>query len=66
MNHKAVLRLMNRLNIHSIAQKRKILKKMTGLDTYHRYEHVLNREFSASQPNQKWVKDITYVDTQQD
>ena len=65
INHKAVLRLMNSMNIHSVARKRKIYKKVTELDTYHRYENVLNREFSASQPNQKWVTDITYIDTQQ-
>ena len=50
IKHKAVLRLMNRLNIHSVARKRKLYKKMTELDTYHRYENVLNREFTASQP----------------
>jgi len=26
---------------------------------------VLQRDFSASQPNQKWVTDITYIATQQ-
>ena len=65
INHKAVLRLMNKLNIHSVARKRKIYKKITELGTYHRYENVLNREFIASHPNQKWVTDITYIDTQQ-
>lgn len=65
INHKAVLRLMNRMNIHSIARKRKIYKKVTDLGTYHHYENVLNREFTASQPNQKWVTDITYIATQE-
>ena len=65
INHKAVLRLMSRMNIHSVARKRKIYKKVTELGTYHRYENVLNREFIADQPNQKWVTDITYIDTQQ-
>ena len=65
INHKAVLRLMNCLNIRSIARKRRIFKQMAGLGIYHRYENVLNREFTASQPNQKWVTDITYVSTQQ-
>jgi len=65
INHKAVLRLMNRLNIHSVARKRKLYKKMKELDTYHRYENVLNRQFAASRPNQKWVTDITYIATQQ-
>ena len=31
INHKAVLRLMNKLNIRSIARKRKIYKKVTEL-----------------------------------
>ncbi len=65
INHKAVLRLMNKLNIHSIARKRKIYKNMTKLDTYHRYENVLNRDFTATKPNQKWVTDVTYLLTQQ-
>ena len=65
INHKAVLRLMNCMNIRSVARKRKIYKKVTELGTYHRYENVLNRQFTASQPNQKWVTDITYIATQQ-
>ena len=47
INHKAVLRLMNRLGIHSVARKRKIYRKMSQLDIYHRYENLLNREFHS-------------------
>jgi putative transposase len=65
INHKAVLRMMNNLQIHSIARKRRIFKRLTELETYHRYDNLLNREFTASRPNQKWVTDITYVSTQQ-
>jgi transposase InsO family protein len=65
INHKAVLRLMTSLNISSIARKRRVFRRMTDLGTYHRYENVLNRQFTASQPNQKWVTDVTYVATQQ-
>jgi transposase InsO family protein len=65
INHKTVMRLMNKLNIHSVVRKRKNYQKVTGLDTYHRYENILNRNFTANQPNQKWVTDITYVSTQQ-
>lgn len=65
INHKAVLRLMNKLNLHSIARKRKPYKKVTDLGTYHRYDNLLNREFTATRPNQKWVTDITFVSTQQ-
>ena len=64
INHKAVLRLMKKLNIRSVARKRKPYKKMTELGTYHRYENILNRDFSAEKANQKWVTDITYVLTQ--
>ena len=64
INHKAVLRLMQKMNICSVARKRKPFEKVTQLDTYHRYENVLNRDFSASKPNQKWVTDISYVYTQ--
>ena len=65
INHKAVLRIMNLLQIHSIARKRRMFKRLAELETYHRYDNLLNREFTASRPNQKWVTDITYVSTQQ-
>jgi putative transposase len=65
VNHKAVLRLMRNLNIQSIARKRKNFKKMSELGIYHRYENVLNRDFSATRANQKWVTDVTYISTQQ-
>jgi len=65
INPKAVLRLMNKLNIHSIARKRKLARKVSELETYHRYPNVLNREFTATKPNQKWVTDVTYLLTQQ-
>jgi putative transposase len=64
INHKAVLRLMQKMNIRSVVRKRKPYKKMSQLDSYHRYENVLDRDFSASKPNQKWVTDISYVLTQ--
>jgi len=65
INHKAVLRLMNKLNIHSIVRKRKPYKKATPLETYHCYDNLLNRAFIATRPNQKWVTDVTFVATQQ-
>lgn len=65
INHKAVLRLMKKMNIRSIARKRKPYKKMSQLDIYHRYSNILDRDFTATKPNQKWVTDITYVLTQQ-
>ena len=65
INHKAVLRLMNKMHIRSVARKRKPDKKMSQLDIYHRYDSILDRDFQATEPNQKWVTDITYILTQQ-
>lgn len=65
INHKAVLRLMNKMGIRSIARKRKIYRKLDQCQGYHRYENVLNRNFTARQPNTKWATDITYIRTQQ-
>lgn len=65
INHKAVLRLMRKGNIRSCARQRTPYRKLQTLETYHRYPNVLNRDFGASRPNQKWVTDITYIRTQQ-
>ena len=46
-------------------QKAQIHTKMSRLEIYHRYSNVLNRDFSASGPNQKWVTDVTYIHTRQ-
>ncbi len=64
-NHKAVLRLMNKLGIRSNARKPRMYKKLEESDIYHRAANVLNRDFSANKPNQKWVTDVTYIFTQQ-
>ena len=64
INHKAVLRLMNQLGIHSVARKRRIYKN-SQLETYHSYPNLLNRDFTATKPNQKWVTDVTYILTQE-
>lgn len=65
INHKAVLRLMNKLQIRSVARQRKIFRKLAKAQIYHHYENILQRKFSASQPNQKWATDITYIATQE-
>jgi putative transposase len=63
INHKAVLRLMDKLNIHSVARKRKVHIRLNELETYHRYRNVLKRDFKATRPNHKWVTDVTYIHT---
>lgn len=64
INHKAVLRLMRKLGIRSVARKLVPYRKIEDLGTYHRYPNLLERDFTASAPNQKWVTDITYIRTQ--
>jgi transposase InsO family protein len=64
INHKAVLRLMRKLGIRSVARKLVPYRKVEELGTYHRYANVLERDFTATLPNQKWVTDITYIRTQ--
>jgi putative transposase len=61
INSKAVLRLMNHLGIRSVARKRRVIPKMNQLETYHAYQNLLNRDFTATAPNQKWVTDVTYI-----
>jgi transposase InsO family protein len=65
INHKAVLRLMNKLGIRSIARKPRPYRYWQQSDNLHRYPNHLARDFQASRPNQKWVTDITYVRTRQ-
>jgi len=65
INHKAVLRLMQKMNIRSVARKRKPYKKASQMETHHLYQNILDRDFTAEKPNRKWVTDISYVLTQQ-
>ena len=65
INHKAVLRLMNKMGIQSVARRRKPRPYGQSNSSLHRYPNHLQRNFKASQPNQKWVTDITYIATTQ-
>ena len=61
INHKAVLRLMNKLGIRSEARKRNPHRIPKENRRIHHYPHLLQRNFRAERPNQKWCTDITYV-----
>lgn len=63
INHKTVWRLMHKLNIRSVARQRKVFRTMAKAELYHHYDNLLNQQFYASQPNQKWVTDVTYIPT---
>lgn len=59
INHKAVLRIMNKYGL--LAQIRRRRKYIQCSEYLHRYENLLNRDFKAERPNQKWVTDISYI-----
>jgi putative transposase len=65
LNHKTVLRLMRKIGIRSIARRRKAYWSGAGVKIHHHYPNLLQRDFEATQPNQKWVTDVTYIRTQQ-
>jgi len=60
---KTVLRVMNKYSLLSEIRRRKRYKQMG--QQAHRYENILNRNFHADKPNQKWVTDISYIHTGQ-
>jgi transposase InsO family protein len=62
-NHKRVERVMREHAIQGISRRR---KPPTTTDSKHKLPvapNVLNRDFTATAPNQKWLGDITYIDT---
>lgn len=65
INHKVVLRLMNQLDIRSVARKPNVYRKYAQSSSPHKYPNHLDRNFSTTRPNQKWVTDITYIWTKQ-
>lgn len=64
INHKAILRLMNELGIHSVVRRRRPYTKFTQISS-HFYGNLLQRDFSAACPNQKWSTDISFIPTKQ-
>jgi putative transposase len=66
INHKAVLRLMRKLNIRSVARKRNPHKQISKhYVASHTYPNIMKQNFHAERPDQKWGTDITYIRTQQ-
>ena len=61
-NPKTVLKVMNKYNLLSVIRRKRYVKYGEAL---HRYPNLLNRDFSADRPNQKWVTDISYIRTGQ-
>ena len=61
-NPKTILRVMQKYNLLSVVRKKKYRSYGEWL---HRYPNLLNRDFKAERPNQKWVTDISYIKTKQ-
>ena len=61
-NPKTILRVMQKYNLLSVVRRKKY--RNYG-DVFHRYHNLLNRNFTAKKPNQKWVTDISYIKTSQ-
>jgi len=61
-NPKTILRVMNKYSLLSVIRRKRYVKYGEAL---HRYPNLLNRNFAADQPNQKWVTDISYIRTGQ-
>ena len=60
-NPKTVLRVMKKYNI--LAEIRRPRKWVQMGQQMRKYENILNRDFHADAPNQKWVTDISYIHT---
>lgn len=56
-NHKRIHRLMRISGIQSVIRRKK--KRYIRSNPQHIAENILNREFRAEKPNQKWVTDVT-------
>jgi transposase InsO family protein len=57
LNHKRIYRLMKVARLRSVIRvKKKQYKRSTP---QHVADNILNREFTAKKPNEKWVTDVT-------
>ena len=64
ISRKRVARLMREAELYAKRKRRRVLT--TRQDTTHPMApNLLNRDFTASEPNKKWVSDITYIPTAQ-
>ncbi len=59
VNHKKIQRIMKENNIQSIVRKKKYKKPETKIIK----QNILNRDFKATKPAEKFVTDITYIPT---
>lgn len=62
-NPKTILRVMQKYGLLSEIRRRRKYRQMG--EYLHKYPNLLDRQFAAERPNQKWVTDISYIHTGQ-
>lgn len=62
-NPKTILRVMQKYGLLSEIRRRRQYRQMG--ESLHKYPNLLDRQFTAERPNQKWVTDISYIHTGQ-
>ena len=65
VGQKRVARLMRELEIHGKMAKRKHPKTTQSDDNHPVAPNLLDRQFNKWKPNQVWLTDITYIETQE-
>jgi putative transposase len=58
VNHKCVQRLMQKMGLRAVIRAKKRSRHVPGISDAH-VPNVLERDFSAAAPNQKWATDVT-------
>lgn len=59
VNHKRVYRLMKQLHMQAVIRRKRY--KRINYERHTVVDNLLDRNFQAERPNQKWVTDITYL-----
>ena len=62
-NPKTILRVMKKYGLLSEVRRRRKWQNLG--QQVHKYRNLLNRQFSAAKANQKWVTDISYIQTKE-
>ena len=63
MNHKAVLRVMNKYGLLSKSRRKR--KWVQNCESIHKYSNLFERNFYADRPNMKWCTDVSYIPTKE-
>ncbi|HSS98685.1 MAG TPA: IS3 family transposase [Terriglobales bacterium] len=62
-SRKRVARLMREAHLRSVRQRKRRIQTTHSKHPYPVAANLLNQQFEAQRPNQKWVADITYIPT---